>query len=373
MTPAVATRTRARRRWTGPLVALGSAAVAVFAAEFGFRALEPRLQIDHRKLLDARDVVLRQRASHYEPKPYYGWSLAHATHGPNRYGFYGDDWPLERKPGVLRIACLGGSTTAGGNPQGYYGSYPYHLRELLQQTLGRELEVMNCGISGWTTAEMTCAWFLLLQDFKPDLVIMHEVVNDAEPRNFPGFRPDYVHWRSTWRMPHAPAPLRWLVEHSDLCAWAYSKRPLPTLTSATVLPRVGEFTSSDGQLPQATVAPFRRNVVSIGTSEESLGGTVLLATLPPQPSDPDKPDSYRVTRSGIAEHNEVFRALAKERGWMLADLEALAAHDPAATKSHFLDLVHVDTTANAWKAACIARVLAREWKPLIEQLSAKPH
>lgn len=373
MTPAVATRSVPRRRWIGPLAGVVSFTLAVLAVEFGFRLLEAPLGIQPRKLRDARDVVLRQRASYYEPKPYYGWSLAQSNRGDNQYGFYGDAWTLERKPGVLRIACIGGSTTAGGNPNGYRGSYPFHLREALQQTLGREIEVMNCGISGWTSAEMTCAWFLLLQDFKPDLVILHEVVNDIDPRNFPGFRPDYVHWRSTWRMAPAPAAVRWLVEHSDLCAWTYSKVPVPTLTSATVNDRVGAYASRDGRPPPETVAPFRRNVLSIGMSEESLGGTVLLATLPPQPLDPGRSDPFTVTRAGIAEHNQVFRTLAAERGWMLADLESLAAGDAAVTRPHFIDLVHVDSSANAWKAACIARVLAREWKPLIEQLAAKPH
>lgn len=362
-----------RRRWVGPLAALVAFVLAALAAEFGFRALEAPLGIPQRKLTDARDIVVRQRASYYEPKPYYGWSLAQSVRGPNQYGFYGEEWALERKPGVLRIACIGGSTTAGGNSKGYYGSYPYHLREHLRQALGREIEVMNCGISGWTTAEMTCAWFLLLQDFQPDLVILHEVVNDVEPRNFPGFRPDYVHWRSTWRMPPAPASMRWLVQHSDLFAWAYSRAPLPTLTSATVNKLPGAYTARDGRTPPETIAPFRRNVLTIGTSEESLGGTVLLATLPPQPLEAGRPDPFAVTRNGIAEHNQVFRDLAKERGWMLADLAALAERDPAAARSHFIDLVHVDSDANAWKAAGIARVLVREWKPLIEQMSAKPH
>jgi hypothetical protein len=372
MSRLAAARPAARRIWVGPLCASISLTLSVLAAEFGFRALAGPLGIEPRVLAEARDVVLCQRASHYEPKPYYGWSLAQSTRGPNRYGFYGDDWALERKSGVLRIACLGGSTTAGGNPKGYFGSYPYHLRELLRQQLGREIEVMNCGISGWTTAEITCAWFLLIQDFQPDLVILHEVVNDLEPRSFPGFRPDYVHWRSAWRVPPTPPATRWLVGHSDLLAWVHSRTPPPTLTTATVNALEGAHTFRDGRFPPETVAPFRRNVSTIGTSVEGLGGTVLLATLPPRPREKGKPDAGQ-TRAGIAEHNQLFRELAKARGWMLADLETLAAGDPAATRSHFLDLVHVDSEANAWKAACIAHVLAREWKPLIEQLAAKPH
>ena len=78
-------------------------------------------------------------------------------------------------------------------------------------------------------------------------------------------------------------------------------------------------------------------------------------------------------RAGISEHNEEFRRLAAEHGWMLADLEQLAAGNPKLAGSHFSDLVHVDSEANYWKAACIATVLLRQWKPLVEQLEAKPH
>ncbi|MBM3977745.1 MAG: SGNH/GDSL hydrolase family protein [Planctomycetes bacterium] len=359
-----------KRRRLGPLLAVVSFALSLLAVEFGFRALYRRAGIEEQAIVRAREAVTRRRASYYEPMAYYGWLLAQAARDKNQYGFYGEEWALERKPGVLRIACLGGSTTAGGNPYGYHGSYPFFLREQLTASLGREIEVMNCGISGWTTAEMTCAWFLLLQDFRPDLVIMHEVANDSEPRNHPGFRPDYAHWRGVWSVPPAPAPTRWLVEHSDFAAWLRSREPLPSIHDATVLPPSGAYTFTDGRLPQATLAPFRRNVLSIGASQAALGGAVMLATLPTQPPASAQIDAD-FWRAGIAEHNQAFRELAAQQGWLLADLERLAADAPDLTRSHFIDLVHVDREGNAWKAACIAQVLVRNWKPLVEQLAAR--
>jgi GDSL-like Lipase/Acylhydrolase family len=358
------------RRWLGPFLAGCSFALSLLAVEFGFRALSSRAGIQDQQIERAREAVTRRRASHYEPMAYYGWLLARAARDENQYGFYGEEWALERKPGVLRIACLGGSTTAGGNPSGYRGSYPFFLREQLTALLGREVEVMNCGISGWTTAEMTCAWFLLLQDFRPDLVILHEVVNDSEPRNHPGFRPDYAHWRSVWRVAPASAPQRWLVEHSDFAAWLRSRQPLPSIHDATVLPPAGPYAFAEGRLPPQTLAPFRRNVLSIGASQTSLGGQVMLATLPPRPPASAQVDAA-ATRAGIAEHNQTFRELAAQQGWLLADLERRAADAAELARPHFIDVVHVDREGNAWKAACIAQVLLRQWRPLIEQLAAR--
>ncbi|TAJ23826.1 MAG: SGNH/GDSL hydrolase family protein [Planctomycetota bacterium] len=367
--PSVAVnRSPVRRGCVGPLLALASLCASVAAVEIGFRLLAGPLGIDPKRLSETRDLISHQRASFFEPKPYYGWSLARGLGGDVNYGFGGEPWQLARKPGVLRIACIGGSTTAGGNPRGYYGSFPYFLREILKQQLGREIEVMNCGISGWTSAEMLCAWFLLIQDFRPDLVIIHEAVNDVEPRVVPGFRPDYAHWRSPWRVPPSSPLLRRLVEHSDFAAWTMSHTPLPTLNTATVLPHPGEYTFRDGHLPRETIEPLRRNLTTIGTSEEGLGGTVLLATLPPKPKLPGE-HGLGSWRAGIAEHNQLFRDLAAERAWMLADLEKLSALPSEVVASHYIDLVHVDPEVNLWKARQIAEVLARNWKPLLEQLT----
>jgi hypothetical protein len=233
---------RARRRpWVGPLVGLVSLIATAAVLELGFRLLQAPLGVDRKELEVARGIVRDRLAFNYIPRPHYGWSIPPSSQQRNRYGFYGDDWALERKPGVLRIACLGGSTTAGGNRRGDRGAYPHFLRAELEQRIGLEVEVMNCGISGWTTAEMVCAWFLLLQDFKPDLVILHEVVNDVDPRTYPGFRADYAHWRSTWSITPHPAPLRWLVGQSDLAAWWLGRSP-PTLRDATVLAAPAELT-----------------------------------------------------------------------------------------------------------------------------------
>ena len=46
---------------------------------------------------------------------------------------------------------------------------------------------MNVGITGWTTAETLVNYFLVVQDLSPDIVLIHEAVNDAEPRVGPAF------------------------------------------------------------------------------------------------------------------------------------------------------------------------------------------
>jgi hypothetical protein len=106
-------------------------------------------------------------------------------------------------------------------------------------------------------------------------------------------------------------------------------------------------------------------MLSIGSSAVAAGGSMLLATLPVQPWSEGTP-RFESSRNGIAEQNEVFRQLAREQGWMLADLERQTESHPEFAKAHFLDLVHVDPEGNLQKAQAIAEVLVREWKPLME-------
>jgi hypothetical protein len=67
-------------------------------------------------------------------------------------------------------------------------------------------------------------YFLTVQDFTPDLVLLHEIVNDAEPRAWPKFSRDYSHYRHPWTPPRYVWPLRTLVGWSDLVAFLDLRR-----------------------------------------------------------------------------------------------------------------------------------------------------
>jgi hypothetical protein len=348
-------------RW---LRRLGGCLAALLAAEALWRALSAAGVLDQARLARAREFVQTGGASWYEPRPYYGWAVAKGLRGENPWGFNGPDIPLERRPGVPRILCLGGSTTAGGNDLGHLGSYPHFLKLCLEADLGHEVEVLNGGISGWTSAEMLCAWFLFFQDYRPDWIVIHEVANDVEARMTPGFRRDYVHWRSVWRLEPAGAWLTWLVSQSDLCAWLFVQKGAPALREATTLPRTGPWAFDGQRLPIETLAPLERNYRSIAASAALAGGRVLFVTLPVEPPRADR-RGFEIHRVGIAEHNQLLRRLAQDSGGPHVDLEQAAqAVDSAELATWFLDLVHVVPAANRWKAERIAAVLLPELQRL---------
>lgn len=118
----------------------------------------------------------------YWPKPgartvttFPPWGFSEAPEIPNRInnlGFRGEDFPTEKRPGVLRVLCLGDSYTYG---MGVFHehAYPAQLGSLLEARFpGRAIEVINAGVSGHGPWQ---ARFILQQrglPLRPDVVVM---------------------------------------------------------------------------------------------------------------------------------------------------------------------------------------------------------
>jgi lysophospholipase L1-like esterase len=344
-------------------ITLAAALLSPLAAELAFRVFVHRSPEE-----EGRRAALRERVLHgnsrWEGRAYTSYGLKPGSAGCNSLGFLGPEWTRERAPGVARVLCLGASTTQGGNDAGLEGSYPYLLEQGLEQATGAPFEVMNCGVALWTTAEILVSWFLLLQDYAPDVVILHEAVNDIEPRNAPGFVPDYRHWRVPFHEPSFGALERCLIRSSDLYAdWVVANRS-PTLFTMTTqrLPGHPVFNGKGRKLPAKTAQPFRRNAASIGASVELQGARMCVMTLPVRPPDAEEQPYTEFSRAGIEEHNQILRDLAAEHGWILIDAAALFPTYPGLDlKAEFRDLVHLSPQGNLAKAALAGAALREEW------------
>jgi lysophospholipase L1-like esterase len=355
----VRTAPEARRPpWARACVGLGALIVALLACEMGFRLLGSTLGVDRENLARYRRYV-SGGGLEYEPRPHTVFARPPRSKRVNSLGFIGAEWSLEKKSGVPRILCLGGSTTEGGNQEGRPGQYPFQLGRQLGVRTGRHVEVLNAGMSAWTTAETLVAWFLLLQHYEPDLVIIHHAINDVAPRFFPGFRVDYTHWRRPMERPRPGFLELQLVAWSEIYAWLrmdgahdLTIGDLTTQRRPTDAPRV---------LAEGSEVAFRMNVESIALSAEARGAAVLLLTMPMSPAGPI--DSPSLRREGTNEHNQILRDLANQHGWLLADAARWPGVDPDVAAREVVDVVHLTKAGNALKARVVADVLVREWVP----------
>lgn len=344
-----------RKLW----IVLAVVAALAFGAELAFRLLAPRLGIDRAQIQALRDFLLRGELANYEPVAYTVFRRPRREPF-NSSGFNDVEWSRTKTPGVPRILCLGSSTTEGGNPSAREGSYPHFLERTLESRTGRDFEVLNAGISGWTSAEVLVAWFLNLQDLEPDLVVIHEGVNDLLPRFRADFRADYTHWRVPCSDSRASELVR-LLAHSDLFLQLRLQRhgvpDIQTLTRTD--PTRFEPLMKEGRLPSATAAAFHRNVASIARHARRLGAEVALMTMPWDPTS----DLDPVWAFGMAEHNRLLAELAAEQGYILVDAARAFEERASELAPEFLDFVHVTPRGNEVKAELVAEALAEKWGP----------
>jgi lysophospholipase L1-like esterase len=332
-------------------------------AEVLFRLLAQPLGLEPHRIAAFRSVLVDGTLPHFEARAHTVFARPR-TPPYNTLGFNDRNWARVAPPGVLRILCLGGSTTEGGNMEGRAGRYPFQLQRLLESETGREIRVLNAGISGWTTAEMLVAWFLTLQDYAPDVLVIHEGANDLPPRFMQDFRRDYSSWRLPLRVPRTNALTRLLARWSDVYLYLRLQREgVPNITELTCVPGMpDEPLMLEGRLPAESARPFVRNIASIAASARALGATVVLVSMPTSPTPGDAGGAWLY---GTAENNANLARLAADEGYLFVDAARHFAERVEELGPEFLDLVHLTGRGNAVKARLVADVLVREWLPRI--------
>lgn len=276
-----------------------------------------------------------------EPHPYLSYAPSDIRYEKDGIRIRDRFFPVKKRPGVIRVACLGASTTMK--------QYTIYLDKILNQFPGDQtFEVMDFGCNGWTMMESTINYLVRIADFAPDIVLTHHGVNDGPPRLWPGFKPDYSHFRKSWSEPPLNAWTRkylsrsWLMSHL-LRRLGMSAYDVQNLT----LRRVGRDEVLTDP-PPGTLEPFERNLRLLDAMVRATGGRLLVAPLP-HCRPIDTPREHRL----IEECNEIQRRVARELGLRLAETDALLQKHP----EWFKDICHVVDNGNYLKAQVYAMVI----------------
>jgi lysophospholipase L1-like esterase len=110
---------------------------------------------------------------------------------------------------------VGGSTTYSTQVRQNQRIYTYMLETLLNDWaktnhLGRTFQVLNCGVPGATSAENLSRYIFGLSDYRPDLLIVQQGLNDAVPRAYPRMSRDYREYSKTWDESYLDPP-QWFI------------------------------------------------------------------------------------------------------------------------------------------------------------------
>lgn len=326
-----------------PAVSFVSLLAALALAEVAFRALYPDDGPAAATIVRLQDYLRGDRHELFVGHPF----VSHVNSprpGINSLGFEDREHPREKPPGVIRIACVGGSTTA---------SYAWEFESVLILASADRVEVMNFGMPSWTTAESLVNLALTAQDFKPDVLIIQHAVNDTAPRLYPGFRSDYSHWRLPFRRRFGGLDA-FLARHSQLYAywlWTRGLREFDLKACQARLLGNNAATGPDGgPLPETAIA-FERNIRTMVNLGRSWGARSFLVTMPHRTPAPHE----ETLVTAMHDHNKRLRRLATTLGSGLIDLaEVFRDRDDC-----FQDLVHFKLEKRVDKAAAIAMAL---WK-----------
>lgn len=327
---------RHRRSW---FAKLGLATlVGLVSLELGLRLVD---LLQGRPALGALAPADITGSVRYEPHPYIGYVLKPglAELGVNALGLRGPALTRRKPEGVFRVLCLGGSTTFGALVEAHQ-SWPSRLELLLDEAAGpgRDFEVLNAGVPGYTTAESLANLATRMVEFQPDVLIVYHAINDARLIQIGGFLPDYSHKRRTWRFPQL-SPLESLVlRHCRIAFRLFGERTL----AASQL-RLDQLLFKDGPHPtpawgdgvnKVGVGVFLRNVrhiLALAGEHGIAPALTTFASCPERLVGEGHEDVLGVMNRGLA-------TLARER-----DLPLLRLSGPLGGRPElFADYVHLN-------------------------------
>ena len=134
----------------------------------------------------------------------------------NSWGFRGPEVSVKKPSSVIRIVCLGASTTEGS--QGDQETYPYFLEQELRRVLpNHAIEVINAGHHGQGIDDLLEILRQRVMPLEPDIVIFYETSNNINFAEFTKDIPCKMGFPNgdCWLHPY-PGWYRWLYKHSAI-------------------------------------------------------------------------------------------------------------------------------------------------------------
>jgi lysophospholipase L1-like esterase len=266
------------------LVGIAAMWIGIFLVciEIGFRVFPPAGLTRARLIRGGNpDVAL------IKPHPYLSYALTPGFDRPglqhNALGYRGPEISPEEKPaGVLRILCVGGSSTYGVSASSDAAAWPARLRAFLGQTFpSQRFEVINAGVPGYSTFENAIDLAIRGVSLNPDIVIVYQGFNDIRAATWPGVKPDNTHFRKSWNLEKPlSTTLLELSETFLLARWFLTDYRYEeiALSRYVVVPENGdELVGSARHLNAVASASFVRNMRNMIAVARAGKARVLLA------------------------------------------------------------------------------------------------
>jgi lysophospholipase L1-like esterase len=260
---------------------------------------------------------------------------------------------IPKPSGVIRVACLGGSTTADG--------YPESLQEFLARSApGRKFQVLNFGSMWWSSVHSTVNYVLNVIDFKPDYLILHDSCNDHHYRGFPGLRGDCAHAYRLFQVPQTIGETLFRFSLIYRIGRTFLSWLIPSVFRRSMeMKEIGLLPGKTYNYVPAELYVIDRNIRTICTVARNEGSKVCLTTMPLSNVHTFGEEHDKVYRPHTRDVNEIIRKIARETGFPLADFDATMT----GREEFFKDAVHATVAGNNAKAEAVGQVILADLKP----------
>ena len=244
----------------------------------------------------------------------------------NAQRFKGPIASIPKPPGIIRVFCYGDSLTDGPSR----GDWPSRLHRLLNEQLGPSgprFEVINAGVSGYSSHQGLARFLQEVDEYQPDLILAGFGWNDVAQAVGPPDR--------EFRPPPAPlvAIQRRVVRYrSYLVLTAYMR------TLFAEPPADEEHLDN----PRVSIPDYLANLDRFRAEAASRGIPIVFLTRPHE-QPPDVLRAQSNWRRHVPDYNEALRSWTLENNLALIDAQAWFEQQP---KGLFSDECHFHPPGN---------------------------
>jgi len=309
--------------------------------------------------------ILGMPPSLYRPHPYTlyelnpGWVSPDGRARHNSLGYRGAEVATEKRAGCLRVVCMGESTTYCTGIKDDRATYPARLEAHLRALMpGRDIEVVNAGVGGYTSIENLLHCHFRIAPLSPDLVVYYYTHNDVHPRRMPHLSRDYREYSRSWFEPPFGG---------GLSGWIGRRRALALGDIGHIVRRYDEYCDRRNSANVAKNPPqaFRANMTALALIAQEAGARVLFVNPPYRDLHKFEAgvEGGNPVNRAVFEHRKIIEEIGRELGLAVYDLARNMPFpdDPNAFPTeYYLDSVHVNECGADRMGKLIADVIVAE-------------
>ena len=249
------------------------------------------------------------------------------------------DIKVPKPKNLIRINCLGASTTQSylcSNKKVF--SYPLELEKILKKKTKKKIEVNNCGVGGYNSADILVRLVLQLIDTQPNYVILYHAYNDIRAYLTENFESDYSHSRKNLGEVYWKFNLGSYIPNIPLHFINYlQNKILPSNHRYSLLEVISRGKLNTKNNFKNGLKVYARNIQSIIDICKARKIKLILCTFCFNlHKNVKKNPNHKLYEKIVKEENKVLKRLAKINGLKLVD----AASKLSKEKSNLVDTIH---------------------------------